>query len=151
MKTRKSTDTLASSRPRSLTGVPDLGETKEPSDNSSSPIIRPGHHEPFRRRTQTNPPTDASMPLDLASPELLPISEQQKNTSSNSNKQLNGKGKNCDPSNQSRPSILNSQKLVQSLGFMNECLCFSNLTTITNKTHKLNIRKSQSCMQHKTQ
>jgi hypothetical protein len=37
--------------------------------------MRPGHHDPFRRRTQTNPPTDASMPLDLASPELLPSSE----------------------------------------------------------------------------
>lgn len=74
-KTRKITHTLASSRPRSLTGVPDLGETNEPSDNSSRPIMRPGHHDPFRRRTQTNPPTDASMLFDLASPELLPISE----------------------------------------------------------------------------
>lgn len=70
---KEQTHTLASSRPRSLTGVPDLGETKQPSDNSSRPIIRPGHHDPFRRRTQTNPPTDASMPLLLASPEL-PIS-----------------------------------------------------------------------------
>uniref|UniRef100_A0A9I9E639 Uncharacterized protein n=1 Tax=Cucumis melo TaxID=3656 RepID=A0A9I9E639_CUCME len=63
---------LASSRPRSFTGVPDLGETKQLSDNSSRPKILPGHHDPFRRRTQTNPPTDESIPL--ASLEL-PISK----------------------------------------------------------------------------
>jgi len=76
------TYTLASSRPRSLTGVPDLGETKLPSEISSRPTIRPGHHEPFLRRTQTKAPTDASMALvlmllilQLGSAELLPISE----------------------------------------------------------------------------
>lgn len=82
----KHTHTLASSRPNSLTGVPDLGETKEPSDNSSIPIIRPGHHDPFRRRTQTKPPTDASMTLDLASPEVLPISETKHQQQQNQNK-----------------------------------------------------------------
>ena len=65
--------TLASSLPRSLTGVPDLGDTKQLSDNSSTPIIRPGHQDPFRRRTQTNPPTVASMHLVLG-PLELPIS-----------------------------------------------------------------------------
>ena len=67
------TNTLASSRPKSLTGVPDLGETKQLSDNSSRPIIRPGHHDPFLLRTQTNPPTDASIPFVFEAP-VLPIS-----------------------------------------------------------------------------
>lgn len=63
---------LASLRPRSFTGVPDLGETRQLSGSSSWPIIRPGHQEPFRRLTQTNPPTLPSMPLLQGSPvELL--------------------------------------------------------------------------------
>lgn len=70
----RSTHMLASSRPRSFTGVPDFGETKQLSDSSSRPIIRPGHHDPLRRRTQTKPPTDASMALVVLDPSKLPIS-----------------------------------------------------------------------------
>lgn len=71
----RTTHMLASSRPRSFTGVPDFGETKQLSDSSSRPIIRPGHHDPLRRRTQTKPPTDASMALVLLDPSKLPISK----------------------------------------------------------------------------
>lgn len=56
--------------------MPDLGETKLLSGSSSGPRIRPGHHDPFLLRTQTKPPTDASMPLLLASTEL-PISQNR--------------------------------------------------------------------------
>ena len=75
-----STHTLASSRPSSLTGVPDLGETKQLSDNSSRPIIRPGHQDPLRRRTHTKPPTDVSIALDSTG---LPISSNKKSPNIN--------------------------------------------------------------------
>ena len=41
------TYTLASSRPRSLTGVPDLGDMICDGGSSAWPRILPGHQEPF--------------------------------------------------------------------------------------------------------
>ena len=124
------TYTLASSRPRSLTGVPDLGETKLPSEISSRPTIRPGHHEPFLRRTQTKAPTDASMALvlmllilQLGSPELLPISETP--TQSFQTQKQNKKIKEKSLVNQSKASILKRTQVPEpatKVGFMEKCL-----------------------------
>lgn len=58
---------LPSSLPRSLMGVPDLGGSKHFTGSSCSPTVRPGHHDPFRRRTHTRPPADTLILLKLAS------------------------------------------------------------------------------------
>lgn len=63
----KKTYTLASSLPRSLTGVPVRGEDRLHSASSSGLIIFPGHHEPFLLLTQTIGPTPQSTAPD---PEL---------------------------------------------------------------------------------
>lgn len=61
------TYTLASSLPRSLTGVPVRGEVRLHSASSSGPSIFPGHHEPFLLLTQTIGPIPQSAAPD---PEL---------------------------------------------------------------------------------
>ncbi|KAL6008267.1 hypothetical protein ACLOJK_033773 [Asimina triloba] len=66
--------TLASSLPRSLTGVPDLGDMTCEADSSSGPRIRPGHHDPFLRRTQTIAPTLQSISGSAPNPSETPIS-----------------------------------------------------------------------------
>uniref|UniRef100_A0A2P2KC87 Uncharacterized protein n=1 Tax=Rhizophora mucronata TaxID=61149 RepID=A0A2P2KC87_RHIMU len=51
---------LASSLPRSLTGVPVLGDDTLQSASSSGSSILPGHQEPFLLRTHTIGPTQPS-------------------------------------------------------------------------------------------
>lgn len=77
--TKSNTYTLASSLPRSFTGVPDLGVGTQPSGSSSGPRILPGHHDPFLRRTQTKDPAEASMPLLGSSPEHPIYKPKRKN------------------------------------------------------------------------
>lgn len=67
------TYTLASSLPRSLTGVPDLGDMRWDADSSSWPRILPGHQDPFLRRTQTMVPTLQSTPVPPPAPSNVPI------------------------------------------------------------------------------
>lgn len=70
----KKTHTLASSRPRSLTGVPDLGDMRCDAESSSCPSILPGHQEPFLRLTQTIVPTPHSpAPIPPSDPSDAPI------------------------------------------------------------------------------
>lgn len=70
------THTLASSRPRSLTGVPDLGDMICDGGSSSGPRILPGHHDPFLRRTHTMVPGEVSpTPQQATSPSPPPPSE----------------------------------------------------------------------------
>lgn len=141
----QATHTLASSRPRSFTGVPDLGETKQLSESSSKPIIRPGHHDPFLRRTQTNPPTDGSIAFVFGSPEL-PISPPRHTTLHH-----NPENPETDLKNQSQPSILklnNASKHHKNLSSVNKCHAL-----YLKKSDKKNPRKSeklQPCMQPRT-
>jgi hypothetical protein len=68
--------TLASSRPRSLTGVPDLGDMICDGGSSSGPRILPGHQDPFLRRTHTMVPGEVSpTPQQPPSPSAPPSTE----------------------------------------------------------------------------
>jgi len=72
---KEETYTLASSLPRSFTGVPDRGDVICVESRSSCPSILPGHHEPFLLLTHTIDPTVQSTAPDpglaiLVSPSL---------------------------------------------------------------------------------
>ena len=68
----RETDTLASSLPRSLTGVPERGDVRCEVESSSAPSIFPGHHDPFLLLTHTidpalHPPApDPSLSISLS-------------------------------------------------------------------------------------